>query len=105
MILIFHNHAFHINLGFRGQKLSKLYESAVFISTFSDVRFGHLSRRALFMMASLLSLSLSQPLVLDQDCMTLSSRDLRLEKRTLFRYSKIQQAVKVNAGLEILVLK
>uniref|UniRef100_A0A3B4FAT7 Regulator of G protein signaling 12a n=1 Tax=Pundamilia nyererei TaxID=303518 RepID=A0A3B4FAT7_9CICH len=25
------------------------------------------------------------PLVLDQDCMTLSSRDLRLEKRTLFR--------------------
>lgn len=28
---------------------------------------------------------LLQPLVLDQDCMTLSSRDLRLEKRTLFR--------------------
>uniref|UniRef100_A0A4W6E7Q5 Regulator of G protein signaling 12a n=1 Tax=Lates calcarifer TaxID=8187 RepID=A0A4W6E7Q5_LATCA len=26
-----------------------------------------------------------KPLVLDQDCMTLSSRDLRLEKRTLFR--------------------
>lgn len=45
------------------------------------------------MMTSLLSLSLSQPLVLDQDCMTLSSRDLRLEKRTLFRYSKMQQAV------------
>uniref|UniRef100_A0A3B4XJ78 Regulator of G-protein signaling 12-like n=1 Tax=Seriola lalandi dorsalis TaxID=1841481 RepID=A0A3B4XJ78_SERLL len=26
-----------------------------------------------------------KPLVLDQDCMTLSSRDLRMEKRTLFR--------------------
>ncbi|XP_072314695.1 regulator of G-protein signaling 12 isoform X2 [Eucyclogobius newberryi] len=26
-----------------------------------------------------------KPLVLDQDCMTLSSRDLRIEKRTLFR--------------------
>ncbi|XP_041132865.1 regulator of G-protein signaling 12-like isoform X1 [Polyodon spathula] len=26
-----------------------------------------------------------KPLVMDQDCMTLSSRDLRLEKRTLFR--------------------
>eukprot|EP00063_Salmo_salar_P071088 XP_014045923.1 PREDICTED: regulator of G-protein signaling 12-like [Salmo salar] len=26
-----------------------------------------------------------KPLVLDQDCMTLCSRDLRLEKRTLFR--------------------
>lgn len=37
-----------------------------------------------------LSLSLSQPLVLDQDCMTLCSRDLRLEKRTLFRYTNVQ---------------
>ena len=27
-----------------------------------------------------------QPLVLDQDCMTLSARDIRMEKRTLFRY-------------------
>lgn len=34
---------------------------------------------------NLFSVSLSQPLVLDQDCMTLCSRDLRLEKRTLFR--------------------
>ncbi|RXM28278.1 Regulator of G-protein signaling 12 [Acipenser ruthenus] len=31
------------------------------------------------------SISKNEPLVLDQDCMTLSSRDLRLEKRTLFR--------------------
>lgn len=29
-----------------------------------------------------------KPLVLDQDCMTLCSRDLRLEKRTLFRYKQ-----------------
>lgn len=56
------------------------------------------------MKTSLLCLSLSQPLVLDQDCMTLSSRDLRLEKRTLFRYSKTQQAVKVNPGLEMMRL-
>lgn len=69
-----------------------------------SVTFGHLSSRASFMMTSLLCLSLSQPLVLDQDCMTLSSRDLRLEKRTLFRYSKTQQAVKVNPGLEMMRL-
>lgn len=30
-----------------------------------------------------------KPLVLDQDCMTLCSRDLRLEKRTLFRYTPV----------------
>ena len=33
-----------------------------------------------------LDLMFGKPLVLDQDCITLSSRDLRLEKRTLFRY-------------------
>lgn len=37
----------------------------------------------MFFMVTIFS---SQPLVLDQDCLTLSSRELRVEKRTLFRY-------------------
>lgn len=57
-------------------------EQLLFIPAFSCHKIeGGLKRNQI-----VCSLSRPQPLVLDQDCMTLCSRELRLEKRTLFRY-------------------
>ncbi|MEQ2169279.1 hypothetical protein GOODEAATRI_023468 [Goodea atripinnis] len=47
---------------------------------------GSLSSSASLEIPNSVSAAKMEPLVLDQDCMTLCSRDLRMEKRTLFRY-------------------